>query len=295
MTSQFTGMGPVATLERTVTSIQEGDGLSIAANSASVGLDVLGALDNPAKTLANSAIGWILAHIPFVNDFLDWTTGNPANIEVAAGRFSGAAAALDQIAADQITAFKTELTDYFQGGSRSSRNTHDVIRPRADEIRSASLACAGIAEGITWAGALCATTRGIIFDLLVTFVRWVLDKGLTALAAAPYTGGSSLGVFIADTIREAAYVTRQIGNKLNDATQQLVGLSSKLSAMVAQLKAINGMPLRVAKVEVREAAKATDTVNESNDLGRAAQAEEKYSSTPTTPQKPWYTSGTLDD
>jgi hypothetical protein len=231
----LTGAGVLDGMAQTVKSIQNGDGLSIAANGLSAVIDTLGFVENPVKALGVTAIGWIIEHLTVLDAFLDRTTGDPGAVQNAAETFYKAAQDLDGIAADQIRSFGIDVHTYRSGQSPSAVEFEQRIGPRSDELKALSLQCLGLGETMNVAGLLVATCRGIMRDILIEFTYWVFKKGVIALAAAPYTGGSSLAALLTDTCIYSGKVAKKLVDKLGALTTDLKGLDGQLGKILANV------------------------------------------------------------
>jgi len=228
----LTGAGALDGAAQAIKSIQNGDGWSIAANIGSAGVDVLGFIENPVKALGATAIGWIIEHLTVLDAFLDQTTGDPGAVQSAAETFYQAAQDLDGIAADQIRSFGMDVHTYRSGQSPSAVAFEERVGTRGDELKALSLQCRGLAESMNVAGTLVATCRGIMRDILTEFTWWVFKKGVIAMAAAPYTGGSSLAALVTDTCFEGAKVAKNLADKLGGLAYDLKKLDNWIGSLL---------------------------------------------------------------
>lgn len=322
----FAGAGAVDGAAQILKSIQEGDGYSVGGNALSTALDVLGFVDNPVKAIGSTAIGWLLEHISFLDWFLDHTTGDPGAVQNAAETFFKAAQALDGVAADQIRAYGTSVPTYRSGQSKSAVAFEERVAPRGDELKVLSIQCHGLGATMNAAGALVATCRGFIRDLLTEFAWWIVRKGTIALAAAPYTGGGSLAALLTDTGIYAAKLARTFADKLDTLVRDLTALFTKMQQLAKFLnssasRALGTSLLKSAApaytkaiddhVSLSAADAAEQQVAEQQAAERRAQAEPPvlqvpYPPPPTRQDPPphrhgpgldsvWTTSGNLDE
>jgi len=311
----YAGAGVVDDAAQIVKSIQEGDGWSIAANIGAGALDALGFVENPVKAIGTTAIGWLLEHISFLDWFLDHTTGDPQQVQNAAETFFQAAQDLDGVAADQIRAFGMEVPTYREGGSPSAQEFESRVGVRGAELKTLSLQCHGLGWTMNGAGILVATTRGVIRDLLTEFAWWVVKKGTIALAAAPYTCGSSMALLAADVGITAAKLGTHLARKLNKLASDLGGLFGKMR----QLAKFLGKPewkAFAAGFEKNLAPSVAKAADDSVSLSAADTAEQQVAEYEANEAKPppfeslnppgpkvqgpglgarWTTSGTLDE
>jgi hypothetical protein len=308
----FAGAGPLEGAAGIVKSIQDGDWLSAVGNGVAASIDVLGFFENPVKTLATTAIGWLVEHLSALDAFLDQTTGDPAAVQNAAETFFQAAKNLDEVAAQQIRSFGTDVQAYRSGHSPSAVAFEQRVGPRGDELKTLSLQCLGLGEAMNAAALAVSACRGIIRDLLTEFTWWVFKKGTLALAAAPYTGGGSLALLLTDTCIAGAKLAKKFADKLGALTENLTGLAGLLKALAQRLgdPGWRGFATSVGKNVLPSYLKGID---DDETLSAADTAEQHVAEskgptgldTPIPPlEKPkqgpglgarWTTSGTLDE
>ena len=292
--ASFTGGGPAESASQLVKAIQSDDAFSAVANGFVLGLDLLGALESPIETLATSVIGWLLEHISFLDRFLDYTTGDPIAIENAVNALNTAATELDKLAAAHINAL-SQVPTYVDGGSGSFNAFFERVMPRAEDIKTQSLACAGLSSGMAIDGILVSTCRGIIRDSLANLVLKAITRGTAALAAAPYTGGGSVVAAIYDTALEAAQTAAELGEVLSKVGVKLSAMSGKLELLV------DALDTPLARNFLTSSAKGADMSEARPELTEADRAKARHEPTEQpgqahhTPNGPWRAQGTLDD
>lgn len=238
----FTGTGPLDSLAQTVKSIAEHDWLSAFSNAAVGTLDTLDAIQNPTKAIAASVIGWLLEHISFLDNFLDWTAGDANAVADASDKFHNAAAGLDEVAANQITAFGTRIDTYRRGASQSAQAFETRVAPRGDQLKALSLQCLGLGKAMNTAGVMVSTLRGVIRDLLTEFTMWVFKKAQVALALAPYTAGGSLATLATETCISGARLAKDFVTKLGSLSKAMLELITKVAELFAPILTKNVAP-----------------------------------------------------
>jgi len=232
---KYTGTGLTDSAAQILKSIQDGDGLSIAANTGAAALDVLGFVENPLKAIGVSTVGWLIEHVSFLDWFLDRTVGDPNAVQNATDTFFRAAQSMDAITADQVKSFDVEMAEFRVWGSPSAKAFEKSVGPRADELKTMSMQCLALGSAMNRAGMLVATVRGMMRDVLAEFTWWVLKKAAIALASATYTGGTSLVALVTDAVRTGAKVARKLAADLADMVGQLGGLFAKLRKLAGLL------------------------------------------------------------
>lgn len=284
----FAGGGPLDSVSQVVKSIQSEDGISIGANAAVVALDLLGTLESPFKTIAGSAVGWLIEHVKFLDGFLDVTAGDPVAVEAAVGTLQNAAKELDALAGSHIDAL-SQVPTYAEGGSGSFNAFFGTVMPRAEDIKARSVACEGQASCMLLAAAAVSATRGVIRDMIVEFILYLFEKGAEALALAPYTSGGSIVLAIENVVLRAVHTASDLADELGRLAQKLVKVSRDLSRLQEAVEI-------VAKNVVPATAKAADMSMEVPEHHQADEAKARREPPPsTTPTFPWRVQGTLDE
>jgi len=258
------GAGIVDSVAETVKAIQgfdsPADVLDVGLTTASVGLDALAFMANPVDALASSVIAWMIDNLTFLRWPLDLTTGDPAVISNAIKQANDAAAHLDQLADEQANALRTQVPTYVQGQSGSAVPFQDVMELREKQLRGASMACVGVAESFSVAGAWVGTVRAVARDLIADFVWELIQKATRMFAAGPLTFGFSVAEFVASALQRAAILINRIGdmfatmlNKLNVLNKQMRDLAEELDSLFGATGA-----LKPFYESTKEAAKADD-------------------------------------
>lgn len=315
----YTGAGPVDTAAQIVKSINDSDPMAVVGNAVAASLDLLSVIDNPLDVVATSTLGWVLEHVWFLDGFLDNTVGDPAAIDNAAATLSAAAVRLDELAAEQFTAFNDEIPIYRNGASPSKVPFEERVGPRAEELNLLSLQCKGLGESLIIAGMWVATIRGVMRDLLAEFAWWWLQKAGIALATLLHSGGSSLGIFLAETVRGGVQTSGKLMTKLAECSETLAALATTTK----RLAELVGTPRRTAAASglknlLPSTGKAIDDLGQANQPSAYDRARENAEAEPAPepevlqpeiPQKPpeigftpprqqssaWQTSGSLDE
>jgi hypothetical protein len=290
-------------------------------------LQALGFMGDPMQSLATSAIGWLIEHLAPLNVALDVTTGDPAAVEQASQQFTAAATRLDGLAVEHANTLKTDLSTYFALAgdathpmSQSATAFHGVMSQRLTELQTASAACSGTASFVTFSGALVATTRGVIRDMLAEWVWQTFKRAAAMSAAAPLTFGGSAALLVADRALSSSKLLRRFVDLLTDLAQVLKRVAGKLTEVSSILNRVLKSPLRSAVISnsITEYGKMADNVVNQDRPNSAVElpplpstpAEEKPIDVLDGPPPPkddrpvqgpgiaparWSSSGTLDD
>lgn len=230
----YAGAGPVESFVQTVDSLGragDGDFAEIGMNAAAFGLDVLGVAMDPVGALATAGIGWLIEHVSFLREPLDWLAGNGDKIKAAVATWNQVAADLHTIGEEQDKAVKSELPCWEQGtAAEKFRRSQGEL---ATEIAAVSKTCTFVASEIAKAGTVTAAIRGMIRDVIALFIWEVIRNAAIALASSVVSLGSSIAAFSAWAVGRGAVVLGKI-------TQQLAKLVKLVTRIMGRLKGLFG-------------------------------------------------------
>lgn len=235
-TDNYAGAGPVESLAQTIDSAKrlgEGDFAEFGMNAAALGLDVLGAVMDPLGALATAGIGWLIEHVSFLREPLDWLAGNGDKIKSAVTTWNQVATDLHRIGEQQDNAVKSELPCWEQGtAAEKFRQSQGAL---AAEIGAVSRTCFFVASEIAKAGTVTAAIRGMIRDLIALFVWEVIRNAAIALASSWVSLGSSIAAFSAWAVGRGAVVLGKITQQLAKLVKLVTRIMSRLKGLFGQL------------------------------------------------------------
>lgn len=228
------GGGVAESVMQTIDSagrLSEGDFAEFGMNLAATGLDGLGMWMDPVGSLATAGIGWLIEHLSFLREPLDWLAGNGDKIKAAVVTWNQVAADLHNIGEQQDKAVKSELPCWEQGtAAEKFRQSQGEL---AAEIAMVSKMSTFVASEIASAGTITAAIRGMIRDLIALFIWEVIRNAVIALASSWVSLGSSLAAFSAWAVGRGAVVLGKI-------TQQLAKLVKLVTRIMSRLKGLFG-------------------------------------------------------
>ncbi|MBP2339026.1 uncharacterized protein YukE [Saccharothrix coeruleofusca] len=230
----FAGGGVTESVAQVIDSsdrmIEEGDYAEFGMNAAAMLLDGFGVAVDPLGALATAGIGWLIEHVSFLREPLDWLAGNGDKIEHAVGTWNEVATSLDQIAQQQHDAVKAQAASWEQQAAEAFRASQGQL---AQEIAAMSKVCVSVAEQVATAGTITAAIRGMIRDLIAMFVWEVIRNAVIALASSVVSLGTSMAAFAAWAVGRGAVVLGRI-------TQQLAKLLRAIMKILSKLKGLFG-------------------------------------------------------
>lgn len=218
----------VAQLADSMTRAGEGDFAEIGLNLGAAGLDLLGTFLDPLGSLATAGIGWLIEHVSFLRQGLDWLAGNGDAIKAAVATWNQVAIQVEEVAEEQRTAVEREVRSWSQAAADGFRQSQGRL---ADEIEAMSKTCVATAQEIATAGTITAAIRGMIRDLVAVFVFEVIRNAVIALSASYISLGSSVAAFAAWAVGRGAVVLGRI-------TQYLAKLMRVVTRIAGRLKGL---------------------------------------------------------
>lgn len=235
LTDNVAGAGPVETFAQVYDSMgraQEGDFLEIGLNLGPAGLDVLGTVLDPVGSLATAGIGWLIEHLSFLREPLDWFAGSPDNIKGACQTWNEVAMQLDDIGKQQDAALQSQAQSWEKQAAEAFRKSHGQL---GEEIRAVGIASTAVSEEIASFGTMVATIRGMIRDLISTFIYEVIRNAVIALAGSAATFGAAAAAFAAWAVGRGAMVLGKITKHVTSAMQVASKVLGRLKGLFGQL------------------------------------------------------------
>jgi hypothetical protein len=244
----FAGGGLAESASETVQSLSDIDEWvdvgDVAANTAGVALDALGYVANPIDTLASSAIGWLIEHLAPLRAALDATAGNPVSVQNAVARWNDTAVALDAVARAYGSVAERMAPTWTGGGSASARTCAEAMDLRTEQVYGASMACVDMAEHTAVTGALIAAARGVIRDLIASYVWELCEKAIAKLAVAPFTFGASTAEFTVDALIRMSKLLKKIDRVVDTLVDRLQDVIPRISSCATFFDAVAGLTRR---------------------------------------------------
>jgi hypothetical protein len=224
----FEGAGVFSSWKDVVTA---GDAGEFAAAGVAAGLDSLGAVMDPLGSLASAGIGWLIEHVWWLHEPLDRLAGDPIQIRAHAQTWANVSEALVALAGDYradvdgltgwdgaaALAYRQAATDFVGGLTQGARSAFDISRQ------------------VLGAGATIGAVRALIRDAIAHLVLELITWGLSALATAVVSAGSSLAAFVGWAVTRAVLVASRIANRVAALLDELASAAARLSRTVDDL------------------------------------------------------------
>ncbi|WIX83418.1 hypothetical protein QRX50_23000 [Amycolatopsis carbonis] len=263
LNAQYAGSGIFSDAASSITDFRNGDWLNFGMDVATDGLDLLGMAMDPLGSLASAGVGWLIEHISFLKEGLDKLAGNPEEITAKAVTWTNISKQLSA-SADQYEQAAAKVAPDFQGSGgqayqKSAQGYVAVLRGAAGQATGASGA-------MNVAGALVGTERGLIRDMISSFVGELIIKALAALAASWCTFGGTIAAFIADTLVEGGILAEKISSRI----AQVVAKLDKLAESAGKAKGA----IEEASKALQKLGKVADKISDKS-LDAAVNLEKK--------------------
>ncbi len=276
LNAQTSGSGLFNDAAATLTDFRNGDWGNAALDIGTDALDLLGAAMDPLGTLASAGVGWLIEHISFLKDGLDKLAGKPEAVTAKAVTWANISKQLTETA-EHYEGSAKKLGDSFSGcGSadayqKTAENYVNVLRGAASHAQGASTA-------MNIGAALVGTERGLIRDMISSFVGELIIKALAALAASWCTFGGTIAAFIADTVVEGGILAEKISTKITKVVEKLESLAkgagkskAALEGAANALKKVGKGVDKIVDKSVDVAAKLEKTSQEMKNSAKAAE------------------------
>lgn len=230
-TSWYEGAGILESVMGTVDGFSNGDYLGMAGNMLSTGLSAIGAIMDPFQAIFAAGVGWLMEHVSFLREPLDWLCGDPKEIEGHANTWRAIGQRIDFTAT------------YYAGEVRSSvvnwtTLAADAYRGRAarhlEDIQSLGAISEGVAKMTLIAGAMIGVVRNTVRDIIAEVVGAAVSKAVQAL----------LVVTIPKVIAEVGLLVAECSTKIMNMLKRLVAAVSRLTG---DIKILSGLLERIAK------------------------------------------------
>jgi methyl-accepting chemotaxis protein len=278
--AQTGGAGIFSDAASTLTDARNGDWGNLAMDVGTDALDLLGAAMDPLGTLASAGVGWLIEHISFLKDGLDKLAGKPEAVTAKAVTWSNISKQLTETA-EQYEQKAAKVGQSFSdcGSAKAYQKTAEsyvnVLRGAASHAGSASTA-------MNVGAALVGTERGLIRDLISSFVGELIVKALAALAASWCTFGGTIAAFIADSVIEGGVLAEKISTRITKIVEKLESLAKGAGKSKAALEGAANALKKVGKGVDKLVDKSVDTAagierkaNELKQAGKEAKSAEE--------------------
>ncbi|WP_344427792.1 hypothetical protein [Pseudonocardia ailaonensis] len=220
------GAGPASSGYDLGSAILDQDAFGIAAAAAGAGLDALKFVGDPVGEGLRSAAGWLIEHISFLREPLDWLAGDPARIVAGAEDWHRGAQALAAEARaranPQVGSWTGTAVDAAAGAAHRE----------AEALAQLAASCDALAQQVVRTAGLIGVERSLIRDAVAEFVARIVEWAIGAILSA----GLLLAVAVAPTVIEAVSLGRRIVQRIDELMEHLARSVSWIGRMRADIE-----------------------------------------------------------
>jgi hypothetical protein len=245
LNAQTAGSGLFNDAASTLTDVRNGDWGNAAFDVGTDALDLLGAAMDPLGTLASAGVGWLIEHISFLKQGLDELAGNPEAVTAKAVTWSNVSKQLTT-SADEYEKSAATLGQSFTDGNAAAAY-QATAKSYAATLRGAAGHAQGASTAMNIGAALAGTERGLIRDMISSFVGELIIKGIAALAASWCSFGGTVAAFIADTVIEGSILAEKISTKIAKVVEKLETLAKSAGKSKAAIESAANALKKVGK------------------------------------------------
>src|SRR5207247_138443 len=149
----------------------------------------------------SAGIGWLIEHVSFLREPLDKLCGDPGAIQAESNTWKNIKTEMEKIKGDYEASIKTQLSSW-QDPIAEAYRSHAA--GMSTELHGYAEAADGAATAVMVGGVLVGIERGIIRELITTFIAKMVERAAIALAASFFTFGGAAAAFIADAVAEGS-------------------------------------------------------------------------------------------
>lgn len=202
-------------------SIESGDWASGVLGAANVAMDALDFVEDPFGSILAAGVGWLMEHVGPLKHALDALAGNSDAITAHAQTWQNISQELSQISSDLTNYVTSDLSSW-------SGPSADTYRQQAgtmtDLLNAASQATAGTASGVSTAGTVVASVRGLVRDTIAQVVAHMVSWALQVIA--------TLGIGLAWVVPQVIQLAAKTAAHLADLTKKLISAIKTLTGLM---------------------------------------------------------------
>lgn len=212
----FTGAGILESATGIVEGINEGDWASAAGNAVAFGLGAIGAIMDPLQAVASAGVGWLIEHVDFLKEPLDWLAGDAAAIQRNAKTWGNISVLMTEAATAYEQALRANLG---QWQSRAATAYQGEAEVRIEALQALSVLATGGEKGCTIVGCVVGVVRATVRDIIADVVGAIISKALQAITV----------VLAPKALVEIAVLVGEVSTKILNLLQRLVRTVKRLS------------------------------------------------------------------
>ncbi|GAB3894922.1 hypothetical protein GCM10029964_074070 [Kibdelosporangium lantanae] len=232
------GAGIVGDIGATVQGIEDGNWVGVGFGGVGAAMSALSLVADPLAGFLSAGIGWLIEHVSFLREPLDKLCGDPGAVQAESNTWKNIKTELENIKAEYQQAVGKEVSSWQDPVGDAYRTHSDGLK---QEIDGYAQAAGGVSTAISIGGIAVGVERGLIRELITTFVAKMVERAIIALAASFFTFGGAAAAFIADAVAEGSILAGKIASKVANLIQKLTDLATKVKNLGGLMGKLGGV------------------------------------------------------
>lgn len=196
-------------------------------NVASAAGDVASALVDPLAYLLSAGFGWLIEYVPFLQEPLDWLTGDQTALDGMAKTWQSVGSYLDEVSTELKDTVNKDAGQW-QGDDSTAYRQFGT--DRADTYGAIATTASGIGILIT----ICRTILKVVRDIVRDLISEAVGK-LVSICLRWAPAMAALGAGIAGAIAECVPTAVKYANKCIEWCRKLTKAFSKAGGLFKKL------------------------------------------------------------
>lgn len=221
------GAGLLHDVVETVDAVGKGNWTEGIMNAAGGAMGVAGFMADPLAGIISMGFGWLMEHVDFLHEPLDWLTGDQEQLDSMSKTWGNVSNHMEQVSTDLK---QWVATDAGQWQGQEFREYEGWGTDRAETYASVAAGAQGISVLINVCKTILNVVRGIVRDLISEAVGKLISICLRWAPAVAAFGAGIAGA-VAECIPVAVkYANKALGwcKKLSKAFSNATGMFKKL-------------------------------------------------------------------
>ena len=239
-TEPWTGIGLADAVADLMAGVESGSWVDGSIGAVGTGVEGLSLAMDPLATLASWGLSWLIEHVRPLSDALEQLTGDADQIRAFAATWRNVAVEIQRVAEELAAVVARDVASWLGRAADASR-AHAAAA--VDALAAASSTAHAVARIVEGAGALVATVRELVRDLIAECIatlavrapRWAVMEAASLGAATPYIVAQASAL----VARWAAKIARLL-TALQASLAQLEPVLGGLDDVIADLRRMFG-------------------------------------------------------
>lgn len=217
-------------------------------------LDILSSAENPFGSLIANGVGWLLEHIPGLDDVWRKLMGDAAKIEQISSTWENIGKSLGTSQSTYDTA-SSEIESWTGPASDSYRK---VAQAYSSSLGGADAECQGLAVVVQMVGGLVAACKDTVYTIIANFIEFtVIPAILGAIATSWCTFGGSIPVAITFIEIQADIAAGQVTLKITSTTAKVTLVTERTAKVISTVEKMKAA-LKALHSEIEEGSKVVE-------------------------------------